>query len=75
VCGFAEMKPVEYRYEIAARRCGIGGVSAAIGIVAGVVPSRCAAATPSMAEDALSATSTQGPQWEDEIGTAMADAA
>jgi len=69
------MKPVEYQYEVATRSRRIGRVSAAIGIVAGRVPGRFDTATPSTTEDAPIATSTQGPQWEDEIGTAMADAA
>ncbi len=59
---------MECRTEIASPSAGIGGSSAATGSVAGAGPVRFAAATPSAAEGALSATSTQGPQWEGETG-------
>jgi hypothetical protein len=74
VCGLSEMKRVECRTEVTARRCEIDGISAAMEIVAGAHPVRFAAPTCSETGDSVSATSAQGPQWDDEAGGAMADA-
>lgn len=69
------MKPVVGRYASEKRRRGTGGAMLAVGIEAGVGVDRLATVTPSDAGDAVSARSTQGPQCEEEMGIATADAA
>jgi hypothetical protein len=73
VCGFSELKPIVWQSINTARACRGGGASAAMEVVAKVVPERFAAAIPSLVEAAPSATSTQGPQCEDEIGAAIVE--
>jgi hypothetical protein len=75
VFGFSEMKGRECSTGIAASRRGIGSLGVALKTVVGADPTRFAGVTPSAVNGAVSATSTQGPQWDDEAGIAMADAA
>jgi hypothetical protein len=74
VCGFSDEKPVVCRWEIATGRCETGRAIAARETTAGAGPVRFVAEVFFAAEDVVSAISTQGPQWDDETGLAMAGA-
>jgi hypothetical protein len=73
VYGFSEMKGVTCWARIVARRSEVGGLGVAVEITAGAAPVRFEADVGSVVGKVVSATSTQGPQWDDETGIAMAD--
>lgn len=62
VYDFSEMNGVTLWAGIVARRCEIGSLDIAMAITAGEVPVRFATDVAPVVDDAVSATSTQGPQ-------------
>ena len=75
VYGFSEMKRVTYWAGIVARRDVVGGLAMmAVEFSAGAAPLRFDANVASVVEDAVSTTSTQGPQWDEALGIATLDA-